>query len=392
MKSMGWAVLLTLLGLGCMQREEATGPRRAILDWRWTEPLGTGNGNPPVGCNGSRVGHDRNPSFATAATVRTAKGTSFALDCPPPSLVCTVAVAWNGDANCTLSYTPTNSTTIQWSFESDGGIQVDGPATGTTWSGRMVTSGTVLVDISDAGQLTTVSAHISVNRRQWSWASAVTQAEAALGVIDECMGNAMALMAGLSCTAANRGVLFTPEHPSPVDGYSASVVDDGGPNNTIYYISGASARADLRSQVNRTFRLDGLALPVFGTPLAVPCLQFFGNTNARNHDQVNNYCSPQPQFSSFVAYAWAHEALHMNAAYNAARASANDVYALWEPEVAANASQLQFALNGSYVDAHANVAAAALATHTGGLPQYTFWRYLLGICGGWCMATTTFAD
>lgn len=86
------------------------------------------------------------------------------VSCSPSSLPITF-VARGGSVVCTATG-PSGSTFSGWKF-TDGSNTVKGTGTSSTWSGVMVTSGTVSVTVTSKGQATIVSTQIVVTPRSW---------------------------------------------------------------------------------------------------------------------------------------------------------------------------------------------------------------------------------
>lgn len=84
---------------------------------------------------------------------------------PTPSLSCPQSVTRGGTVTCTI-YNANAASVSGWSFSGGGGA-VPGPSGTLTWSGVMVTSGTVTANVSGV-QLT---ASIAVNPRSWHTAA-----------------------------------------------------------------------------------------------------------------------------------------------------------------------------------------------------------------------------
>jgi len=164
------------------------------------------------------------------------------------------------------------------------------------------------------------------------------------------------------------------------NGYTAGQVTDEGPNAGLWYMASATATMQLRTQIRREYRADGVPQSMVGDSAIVnACFGVFGNSNKRTTVEVNTQCQSVPAFGSFVAFAWNHEAAHMSAALSAAQGSQGNVYLLWEPRMAGSASELHVLADKDYFDAHSAISSAA-NTHTGGSTTFWFWRF---VGGGW---------
>ena len=89
-------------------------------------------------------------------------------DAPVPvaGLSCTASVTRGGTATCTASGA-SGSTFSNWRFTDGSGNTVMGSGTSSTWSGVMVTSGTVSVTVTSSGGSATPTAQVTVTARNW---------------------------------------------------------------------------------------------------------------------------------------------------------------------------------------------------------------------------------
>ena len=355
----------------CGEGRDVTAPDEGREKWGWSEPLATGGGG-GTGCEDSFV------------------------ECDPPTMNCSpLTVDFHGEVICTLEVSPIqNALFMSWSFLSDGGIPVSGPS-GTdifSWSGPMVVSGTVRVDVTIVGDPNpqTLTANVIVNRRSgWSWSSVAGGRQGTPGEIDACMTSALSgLTASANCTATTTGDLFTPRalQLANGNGYSAAVVAGNGPNGSLWYVEGRTAIMDLRTQVHRDFRSDGPTYAMTGSQTVIAgCNSAFGNLNPRNIHTVNTACVNTPQFGDYVSCVWSHEGQHLSAAITSARNAANDVYALWEPLASRTEAELQTEARRQYSDANSRVFDDAAVVENSMTPYTrTFW-YSEG--SGWSSST-----
>lgn len=345
-----YGVLAVSVVLSSCGREVTAPPKESRLKWGWDKPHATGQPAPP------------------------------SMTCTPSS------VAFGGTVTCTLTGVgPMGSPS--WNF-SGGNVQVTGPTQTASWAGPMITSGSVTVEFDVNGVADSRSVGVSVNRRtSWSWISSVGGSQGTPGVIDICMTSSISgLTASVNCTSSTTGDLFTPR-PSQLSsgtGYTAGSVAGSGPNGGLWYVNQRSASMDLRTQVHRDFRSDGVAWAMSGDATVVNgCATAFPGapTAPRNIFTVNNACVNTPAFSVYVGCVWSHEGQHLSAAMTSAQSAPNDVYALWEPLVAPSSGDLHAIVSQPYTFAHDRVFSDALAAHGTMTPyQRTFW-YTIG--GGW---------
>src|SRR5437868_4449145 len=157
-------VLITCVVLtSCNDGRDVTGPKKA---WGWDKPLAT-MGDPPPN---------------------------------PPTMTCTPStVSFNGTVSCSLTGAGPSSSP-SWSF-SGSGMQNSGPIGSGGWSGPMIVSGTITVSFTASdGSQQQLSADVAVDRRNWTWYSAVGGSQGAQGEIDGCFSNSPDLF-GLTASA-----------------------------------------------------------------------------------------------------------------------------------------------------------------------------------------------
>jgi len=203
--------------------------------------------NSSVNVNGASVG--------TATMTGTVSATYFG---PPgtctfqgsgPTNVATMScstVMRGSSTTCSVTNAPNGSTFNSWSFKDSTGNTVTGTGTGSSWSGTMVTSGTVSVNVVTNGSSSPVSTSVTVNNRSgsaWTFNPASATQE----------NN------GFSCSASGP-VLSIPSPPSATfsedgtqqgdlgaycntDGaaFNTATVNDGGPNNGYQYLTSVTA-------------------------------------------------------------------------------------------------------------------------------------------------------
>jgi hypothetical protein len=89
-----------------------------------------------------------------------AQGNVMKLNCPS-------SVTRGDSATCSVSSAPTAATFSSWKFTDANNNTVTSGNTASSWSGMMVTGGTVSVNVSSGGQSSPLSATVSVTNRNW---------------------------------------------------------------------------------------------------------------------------------------------------------------------------------------------------------------------------------
>jgi len=129
---------------------------------------------------------------------------------------------------------PSGSTFKNWNF-SDGTNTVNGSGTSNTWSGTMVTSGTVSVTVASNGQTANASASITVNKRSNFAFSAVNPAQLASNSIT-CYDNSLHSLPSPPVSGALEGYSCADLTYS----FNFTTVSDNGPNSGYEYATSAS--------------------------------------------------------------------------------------------------------------------------------------------------------
>jgi hypothetical protein len=267
---------------------------------------------------------------------------------------CGGAVVRGSDVSCGISITAMTDDSVQvtpppmtvhrWRFVSYDNTIIE-PSSSVEWEGPAVQSGTVSAEVTVANTQKwwtgpAQDGTITVTPRSWSWgASQRSFATGQPGDLDNCSaGGDTGLTADVyGCTAASPSTLI---NPGPGLGFTVEPVDDG-PNQTLWYVIDPVTRMDLRTQVARKYRPDGIKYTANGLSQVVQACGVAYSPNPvpqQNNHGVNTVCFQIPDFTSLVNWAWNHEALHLSAAQPEAESSGNDLYALWEPIVGASAS------------------------------------------------------
>jgi len=264
-----------------------------------------------------------------------------------------------------------------WSFLTDGGITITGPASTASWAGSMVASGTATVSFTDQyGEPQSLSSYINVPRRTMSWASAVQGATGQPGEIDVCIQeNWDGLTASKFCTSSSDAEqYFNPRVASLSSGNGLTVAQVGtsGPNAGLYYISQMTASMQLRTQISPRYRVVGTQYSLAFAPSALTTACAAASVyGAASVYQANAICTNNlPAFNNLVSCIWSHEARHMSAGVGTAQYGPNDVYVRWEPLVRSNATSLVADAREEYDTVHELVAGSMQAAENAGPPTY----------------------
>jgi hypothetical protein len=155
-------------------------------------------------------------------------------------LSCTPSVTRGATATCTVA--PSGVAVSGWQFKDASGNTVNSGSTSQTWSGVMVTSGTVSVTASASGASTPLAANITVNPRTWrtSPASPVSEPNGTfytLPVPPQSAGNDAGLGESYENTGNSSG--------------SSTFISDKGPNNGYgYYATQVAITTTYEYEIN----------------------------------------------------------------------------------------------------------------------------------------------
>jgi hypothetical protein len=153
-----------------------------------------------------------------------------------PSLSCTSPVTRGGTTSCTAKG-PSGSTFSNWKFTDGSGNTVPSSSTGSTWSGVMVTGGTVSVTVTTNGATANPTAQITVNNRTNFAFTAVDPTQVT--------GNSITCYGGATTTLPSPPVPTSYEGASCADlAFSfttAPPISDSGPNNGYQYVTSVSS-------------------------------------------------------------------------------------------------------------------------------------------------------
>ena len=150
-------------------------------------------------------------------------------------LTCTPsAVTRASTVNCTVT-SPGGSTFSSWKFTDSNNNVVTGNGTTNSWSGKVVTAGSVSVQVTTSGHTTTLSTPITVNNRTNFAFTSVSPAQV--------MSNT------LTCYTGSPYVLSSPPSNGSQEGFSCAdlaysfnfaTISDNGPNDGYEYVTSAS--------------------------------------------------------------------------------------------------------------------------------------------------------
>jgi hypothetical protein len=146
------------------------------------------------------------------------------------TLSCPASVTRAGSATCSVSSAPTGATFSNWKFTDSSNNTVTNGQNTSSWSGTMVTSGTVSVTVATGGGSTPLSASITVTNRSWHTAPA-TPAEVANGTF-------ITLPVPPQNTGTDSGLGYFQWHyvlNSGSQGLQYSTLNDNGPNQGYTY-------------------------------------------------------------------------------------------------------------------------------------------------------------
>lgn len=300
------------------------------------------------------------------------------------AVVCTPQVGFLGQGGCTLAVDPSAVVgPVTWRFESDDGwsgvVRTVSGQGSLDWYGSMAISGTVSATFQPyGGPPATLQDHITVTRRNWSWAGSVGGSQGAPGEIDECFAGPQVVgkMAGSACSSVYPTALFS---HVPSGGYSTHYVDPIGPNANLWYVKNASITMDLRTQVNRRYRADAdtLDVPMGGDPaVTAGC----GPQRRTHHHVHTSGCAAPKSFASMVAWVWHHEGLHMSRALYLAGTPQGDLHKMWEALVRPDPPLVDSTAVEQRDLVEVWIADGALCTHTGITPHFDVWW---NVGGGW---------
>ncbi len=162
------------------------------------------------------------PSCPTGYTpVASAPANVGTLGCTPSS------VTRGSNVTCSVSGAPTGATFSNWKFTDSSNNIVAGSGSTNSWSGTMVTSGTVSVSVAVGGNSTPLSASVTVNNRNWHTGPA-TAGEVANGTL-------ITLPVPPQNTGDDAGLGYFKWHYVLNSGPQYSTINDNGPNQGYTY-------------------------------------------------------------------------------------------------------------------------------------------------------------
>jgi hypothetical protein len=230
-------------------------------------------------------------------------------------LACPLNVTRGGFGQCTLTIDPPGAevSVQQWGFKAPGLPAVLDQSAHTSWSGTLLTSGTVWVEFTVSGTEVIQSTELTVLPRtgsgwQWTAGDGITVGSGGLawqGPPDRPGG---VCRPGQPCP---EGWIVQPhQNFSDGNGYSRAQVF-GGPNQGLWYVTGVTVDVDMRAIVNPAFLPGGTAYPATGSdaqacgadPSSIVLIDFVGYNEECRFDL--NHMVP------FEAWMWDHETTHM---------------------------------------------------------------------------------
>ena len=145
------------------------------------------------------------------------------------SLSCSPSSVTRGSSlTCTVNNAPTGAQYSNWQFKDSNGNTVNGSGTTSSWSGVLVTGGTVSVTVSASGSNTVnPSASLTVTNRNWHTGPA-TAAEVPNGTL-------IILPQPPQNTGNDSGLGYFKWHYVLNSGLQYSTINDGGPNQGYTY-------------------------------------------------------------------------------------------------------------------------------------------------------------
>jgi hypothetical protein len=141
-------------------------------------------------------------------------------------LSCPSSVTRGGSVTCSVSNPPTGSTFSNWKFTDSSNNTVAGSGSTSSWSGTMVTGGTVSVKVTASGGSTTLSAGITVTNRNWH-INAASPTEVPNGTF-------ITLPVPPQSGGTDSGLGYS-SWRATFNGISYSTIADGGPNRGYTY-------------------------------------------------------------------------------------------------------------------------------------------------------------
>lgn len=141
------------------------------------------------------------------------------------NLSCTSSVTRGGTATCTATGA-SGSTFSNWKFTDASNHTVTSSSTSATWSGVVVTGGTVSVTVTSSGSTATPTAQITVNNRNWHTATP--------GPVEVLNGTFVVLPVPPQPTGLDSGLGESQETES-WPGLSSTFIADSGPNKGYGY-------------------------------------------------------------------------------------------------------------------------------------------------------------
>ena len=333
--------------------------------------------------NGIAVGKNQ----AGHAGIWTGMPNSLIVNCSPTTLT------RGTEITCTASASGGVLALTKWTFTPDPNSQLatlTDSTDNTVWPGMIVIGGTVRA-YGTVGGVDTVSnpVAITVTPRNWIWDN--SKRSFAQGVppdLDNCVGTRTGLTADkFGCTSANPGLLI---NPGPNQGF---VIAQGtGPNAGFWFVTNATTRMDLRTQLSKKYRSDDTTRTLNGVAEVLQACSAASSPNPvppQNNLTINTVCFQVSGFTDLVDFTWNHEAQHLVLAQQEAEKPYNDIYADWEGIVLGDSVSTFLVANSIQNTMHGMVADTANKIHSGATTEFELWYHTGSGVWEWSTVITT---
>jgi len=240
----------------------------------------------------------------------------------------------------------------------------------------MVVGGTISVEVDIDGGFSNLSVPLIVQPRPaMSWSNSIGGVAGSPGEIDGCFPSGestVGLTASVQCAnPLDANKLFIPRTHD--ESFFQPGLIQGGPNHGIWFIVSPLIDMDLRTQVSKRYRTDGVKLAVDSTNMATLCQMAYFNTAPRNHLEVNTSCAgvqlgyDHSRYLNFLTFVWLHEGRHLSKALEGARSATGDVHRRLGGLVAFSYQDLRGQAENVFDDASQHVFSTALSSHVEGV-------------------------
>ena len=286
---------------------------------------------------------------------------------------------------------PVDDSTV-WSYQDSTRVTRQG-GNNWSWSGRMVRSGMMRVDVwgrGFSGGPENLSQSITVTARQWSWSlgNGITAQEVTNGSLDGCFSDVddngdlvLGVTVGSNCAVMKYAL--APYHTAAISngsGLSWQAISDGGPNDGLSYVTSISTTLDIRWLLAPRLRSNASPLQVFSGDAA---LQKCGNTTSRNIATANQCFNSD--LGSVIATTLLHEEWHSELAIAAALSTAGNLYARWEEIVGEDDAGMKPQAQGVFIDVFNEIQSKSAVADSPGGPQSPNYTWLDNVGSGWSL-------